>query len=173
METNEQIEELMKQMGDKVTKENKAQVEEFFRKTLIEKKSPAEALGLTKEMKDYVYAMGYKFYNNGQYKKALPAFSALQLWEMAEPKYSFALAATHHRLQDYSTAAFFYVICMGLDMLNPEPSFQAADCYLKLDQPAFAILMLKQAIESAQDSKYASIKNQSELLLSALEAKSV
>jgi hypothetical protein len=69
-----------------------------------------------------------------------------------DPRFSFAYAASLHKLKKYEEAAGFYLMSTTIDHENPLPWFHSGDCYLELQKPDVALLMLTKSIEVAGTS---------------------
>lgn len=131
---------------------------------------PKHALHLGDETMEAIYGQGYNLYNQGRYKEASYIFRLLMLLDYMTPKYMLGLAASLHRMKEYTTAANVYLLCGTIDAGNPLPHYHAADCYMQLNLPVMAIFSLDLAISSAGNQpQYAIIKERAKLMRDALD----
>lgn len=131
---------------------------------------PKQALHLSDEAMEAIYGQGYNLYNQGRYKEASYVFRLLMLLDYMTPKYALGLAASLHRLKEYTSAANVYLLCGTLDTKNPLPHYHAADCYMQLNMPVMAIFSLDLAITAAgSQTQYSIIKERALLMKDTLE----
>src|SRR5574338_1356966 len=86
---------------------------------------PKTALSINDETMEAIYTQGYNLYNQGKFKEASYIFRLLMLLDFTTPKYVLGLAASAHRLKDYTNAANLYLLCAALDPTNPLPQFHS------------------------------------------------
>jgi type III secretion system low calcium response chaperone LcrH/SycD len=131
---------------------------------------PKHALHLGDETMEAIYGQGYNLYNQGRYKEASYIFRLLMLLDYMTPKYILGLAASLHRMKEYTTAANVYLLCGTLDSGNPLPHYHAADCYIQLNLPIMAIFSLDLAITAAgSQPQYSIIKERATLMRDTLD----
>lgn len=124
-----------------------------------------EELGITKEIKDNLYAFGYRLYSLGKYKDASIVFNWLSLFDTANYNYHFALASSFHMLKQYEDAIQAYIVTIGLDFNNPLPSFHMADCYIKIKNPELASYCLDLAmLQAGNNPQFKSVKERAALM---------
>ncbi|WP_068467244.1 SycD/LcrH family type III secretion system chaperone [Candidatus Protochlamydia phocaeensis] len=134
-------------------------VEEAAVKIKEQHLSAKEALNFTPAMMEEIYKYGFKQFQGGKYHEALKVFGFLRQLDVNQMRYSFAIAACHQYLKEYSDAAANYIICTYLDRFNPIPRFHLYDCFMKLNQPLSALRALNETIELAGlDSRYEELK---------------
>jgi type III secretion system low calcium response chaperone LcrH/SycD len=133
--------------------------------------APKQAVNLSEQSIESIYAKAYAFYNQGKYKEANFVFQALMLLDPTQPKHVLGCAACLHRMEFYDKAAELYLLCSSLDPENPLPHFHASDCYIKLKNPDLAAFELKNTIECAKDkSEFAIIKERALMTLETVQA---
>ncbi len=131
---------------------------------------PKHALHLGDETMEAIYGQAYNLYNQGRYKEASYIFRLLMLLDYMTPKYILGLAASLHRMKEYTTAANVYLLCGTLDSGNPLPHYHAADCYMQLNLPVMAVFTLNLAIAAAgTQPQYAIIKERATLMRDTLD----
>lgn len=145
------IHETIQRLKPEISEKNKNQIESTLVKLLEERQIPQRAFGITDEVMEKCYKQGYDLFKSGKYLQAIKVFDALRYLNLADPRYSLALAACYHYLKEHEKAASNYMICRALDPLNPLPSFHLYDCLMKLNQPVLAVDALAQVIACCQD----------------------
>lgn len=110
---------------------------------------PKEALGFSDEKMEAMYGQAYRLYNTGKYQDALNFFRLLIVLNSTEPRYTLGFAACFHMMKEYENAAKAYMVASIMDAKNPIPCFHASDCYIKMEDPATAIIYLELAVEKA------------------------
>ncbi len=85
-------------------------------------------------------------------------------------KYTLGLAGCFHMLKEYGNAAQAYVRCSLIDAESPIPYYHAYDCFMHLNDPVSAAVVLQLAIDKAGDKPlYAVIKQRCELSLQQIK----
>lgn len=131
--------------------------------------TPKEALGLTDAMVEGIYGQAYRLYNTGKYKEAIKIFRLLLTISATEPKYAMGLAACFHMAKDYRSAVDSYSIASIIDPQSPIPLYHASDCYIKMGDPASAIVMLETAKKRAGDRpEFKTLKDRANMTLESL-----
>ena len=133
-------------------------------------KTLGELKGMTKDEMEAVYNVAYNTYNSGNYQKAHQIFQFLCQFYHIEKKYWMGLGSCRQMLKKYVDAIDAYSYAMLLDVNDPRPPLQAADCHIALGNKDKAISALTAAIEwSGSQSKYAPVKQRAQALLEVLE----
>lgn len=131
---------------------------------------PKAALKISDDTMEAIYTQAYNLYNQGKYKEASYIFRLLMLLDYTTSKYVLGVAASLHRMKDYTNAANLYLLCSALDTKNPMPHYHSADCYLQLNAVELAVIALNMAITAAGDQpQYAVLKERAQLLKAGLD----
>lgn len=157
-QTKKQVHEVIEQMGDQIPPQAVPLIEEAVAKInagILAK----DALGLTPEVMEFFYQQGYNFFQNGKYEDARVIFSVLRFLDITDSRYTFAIAACYHYMQDYLNAAANYLIYREMDPFNPVTSFHLYDCFRKSNFPTSALFHIEEALYLAgKEPKYAELK---------------
>jgi len=94
-----------------------------------------------------VYAIGHGHYADGDYEKALAAFSALIQLNPYAAKHWIAIGATLQAQEMYSDAMAAYELSLTLDEERIAPLFYCAQCAYALGEKEHCSGFLKQVIE--------------------------
>lgn len=130
---------------------------------------PKDAMGLSDQMVEGIYAQAYQLYNTGKYKEASQLFRLLIMLNGAEAKYSLGLAACYHMAKDYETAVIVYTTCGTLDPNNPIPHYHASDCYLQMNDKVSAMIALEMAVKrSGTKPEFAQLKDRALMTIESL-----
>lgn len=172
--TSDIMQETLNRMGKEKAEAFKgggeAIIDNIFKKGMM----PQDALNISPQQTENMYAQAYQYYNTGKYKEARTMFSGLMFMNAYEPKYMFGHAACSHMLEDYELAAKTYMQVGSIDSLNPVPYYHAADCYIKLEDNLSAIIALKLAVKrSGGKPEYDLIKDRSIMTIKQLEEKGI
>lgn len=145
------------------------QLEKIASKVVGEGVPPKDAMGLSDQMVEGIYAQAYQLYNTGKYKDASQLFRLLIMLNGAEPKYSLGLAACYHMAKDYETAISVYTTCGLLDPNNPIPHYHASDCYLQMNDKVSAMIALEMAVKrSGTRSEFTQLKDRALMTIESL-----
>lgn len=136
-----------------------------------EGKTLKEAVGVSDDLLEQLYALAYSFYDQGKYTEALQLFHFITSVEPKLYRYVLGLAACYHQLGDYENASIGFFMALNLEE-NPIPAYYIADCFLKVNDYLSADNFLELSI-LLSDSKpeFSSLKNQSLLLRKNLNCK--
>lgn len=133
-------------------------------------KTIGELKGFNKKEMEAVYNVAYSTYNSGDYAKAHQIFQFLCQFYHIEKKYWMGLGSCRQMLKRYVDAIDAYSYAMLLDVNDPRPPLQAADCHIALGDKTKAISALTAAIEWSSDQpKYQTVKQRAQALLQILE----
>ncbi len=161
---------------EKVHKQNEAELQTGFR-TIAQNimrhgMSPKEAFGVSNAKTEALYAEGYKLYNAGNLKRAIPYFELLNMIDGNEPRFLFGLAACFQGLKQYKEALSSYMALSRIDLVSPYPLFHAADCALHEGDPLTTLILIDMAIDRAGDTPaFATLKERSLLIKEGLVEK--
>lgn len=152
--------------------EQKAELTKQVTKQIQEGATVKEALGLTDENLEQVYAVAYTRYQQGAYQDAAALFRYLVSLDPNTYKFVLGLAAAHHKLHQYQPAANLYVLASLRAPSDPVPYFHVADCYIRLEDTEMARSALYLCISHCKSPESATMKERAQLILNALEGKS-
>ncbi len=134
------------------------------------KKSLMEALQLSPEQFEALYAVGHNTYVAGKYEDAANFFGVLISIQPYDARLYMGFAASLQMQKNYENAALFYQWACGIDQQDPTPMFHSAECYMAMDDVAGAksalIYTLKRIEGNTTD--YTALKNKAEVMLSNL-----
>lgn len=158
-EVKAKVQEAIVKLGLKIPPETIPLLEEVVAKTLSGKVSPQEAMGITDDVMELMYQAAYNMLQNGKYKDALNILNVLRTLDVAESRYTFAIAVCYYGMKEYLDAAANYLIFRQIQPLNPIGSYRLYECYVKANYPSSALFYLQEAlILASMDTKYAVIK---------------
>lgn len=123
-----------------------------------------KSASLSKETCASLYSMGYNFYKNGKYSEAAGCFSFLVLADSNSPKYWMGFGSSQMMTGNYEEALTSFGLASELDVHNPQPHFNAAECFFALQRGALAL----KALDNAEQLAKANNNNQD--LLSRITA---
>lgn len=166
-EISKVVDEAIKRVKDKIPPDMLPLLKETVLKIQYDQIPPYEAMGFTPEMVEELYAQGYHYFQSGKFKEALNFFTMVdQMAAGTDPRFMFAIAATHHQMKNYKEAAGFYMFYEALHPTDPLPYYYLYDCFKHLNQPEMALNSLRGASRlAAKIPKYASLKAKIDLEL--------
>jgi type III secretion system low calcium response chaperone LcrH/SycD len=163
------IREVMAKDKAKIPPQAASLIEETLTRIELENLSLKDALGFSQDLIEEIYEHGYHLFQSGKYKEALPIFELLRQLDGMDPRYTFAMAASHHQIKNYSEAAGYYMLCEVLDSKNPLPYYHLYDCFTRINEPSLAAGALNAADRLAgENPQYADLKNKIEMELKHL-----
>jgi type III secretion system low calcium response chaperone LcrH/SycD len=112
-----------------------------------------QLLKLKPDEVEEVYAMGHRFYSEGDLDKALAAFSALIQLNPYVAKYWVAIGATLQRKEEYQDAISAYGIALTIEEHIPA-LYYSAQCAYALDQREECKAFLKKITASKENSDF-------------------
>ncbi len=131
-----------------------------------------DALHVTDEAMEGMYAYGYGLYNQGDYDKASDVFEYLTKLNPYEYKYILGVGAARQLQKSYLPAASAYLVAALMEPKDPTPHYHAAECYLELDDPFSAYASMEFAIKAAgSQKKFADLKKRAVMTRDTLESK--
>lgn len=150
---------------DKVPAQVLPMIEEALLRIELEGMSPLEAMEIPQEFIEEIYEKGYFFYQSGKYQDALTLFNFVTyLSGGSDPRFIFAIAATHHQLKNYVEAAGYYMLYEAIHPKDPIPYYHLYDCFKKIGNPELARNALKAAGKLAEkDPRYSELKHKIDL----------
>jgi type III secretion system low calcium response chaperone LcrH/SycD len=146
-----------------------AAFDEISHKMLKQGMTPKDAMGVSPQILENVYAQAYRLYNTGKYIEATHLFRILIMLNAMEPKYMLGLAACFHMLKEYENAIQSYTMCSALDPKTPLPYYHSSDCFIQMKDYLSAMICLELTMDRAGNkSEYAKMKERAQLSLEAL-----
>lgn len=145
-------------------------INDWGKKILEQGLSPKDAMGLSSQLLEGIYAQAYRLYNTGKYVEASHLFRMLILMDPSESKYVLGLAACFHMLKEYKNAIQTYTMCAILDASTPLPHYHSSDCFIQMKDYLSAIVCLELAIKCAgARPEYAKLKERAMLSLESIK----
>jgi type III secretion system low calcium response chaperone LcrH/SycD len=130
---------------------------------------PLQAAGIQPSALESYYKKAFQLYNAGQYQEALKIFRIMVMLCPTEHKFSFALGACLHRVEDYAQALGAYQTCSQSDPTDPLPYYHGADCLAKLGYHKAAKESLRIAIDNAKaNPKYSALLDRASMALESM-----
>lgn len=144
--TQDLIMHAVNELGSEIPSKIKKDIYDLMDK-LYKKEIPAkEVFHISPELESELYNYGYQLFQSGKYKLALGIFSFLRRMDPSDFKSTFAIAACHQHLHQFTEAAANYLICHSIDPPNPIPCFHLYDCFMQLHFPLTAWKHLEMVI---------------------------
>jgi len=124
-------------------------------------------ISLSKEEINYIYNMGAKKCEIGDFQNALPIFQFLVLFKPAETLYMKAIAGCLQNLEQYMEAYMYYQSAFMAKMKdNPDCLFYMAFCAIKLQKNDEALNLLNHFLK---DNPNHELEKKAKLLLNGLQ----
>ena len=133
-----------------------------------------EALNMSKDDLENLYALGYSLYTSANYKDAETVFQMLCVYTTKEYRFWMGLAGCRQALEKYQSAIDAYqMAALSASMNNPEPFFYAAKCLLKqnMKEEAIAVIQALFMMGDKSDPKVAKCHAKARALLDLLQKK--
>jgi type III secretion system low calcium response chaperone LcrH/SycD len=132
----------------------------------------AQAMGLTDQECEAMYAYGHSLYAQGKYEDAFKIFAQLVAYSHMESRYQLALASAMQMTKRYEEALQHYMIVTVMRLDDPSPVYHCAECLLALGRPVEAKESLELVVGTlCKKGEHDAIKGRAEALLKALNAK--
>jgi type III secretion system low calcium response chaperone LcrH/SycD len=155
-----------------IPKDMPEEVNKVLQKMHDHKLTLKEAMGVSDDFLEEMYSVAYNYYEQGKLKESLSLFQILVGICPENFRFAFGIASAHHQLGQYYDAAGAYALALSNEPLNPVASFYLADCYYRLDFKKETREALELTVELCeQDERYATIREQSLLMLNKLKKK--
>lgn len=173
-EMRKYIKSVIGKMGPEFSNEEKKEHGKLLVKIFEQGMSPKEAMKISDEEIAEIYSFAYHQFSKEKYEDARELFKMLLSLEPFNSDFATALGVCHHRLKNYEFALQCYMLNFALSPTDPVALFYAYDCFMNLNQPIPAAVMLSNVIARCGDNKtYEKIKNDAQKLLEPLEKKIV
>ena len=131
---------------------------------------PKEALGLSDQTLEALYAHAYRLYQSAKYKDAGYIFQLLQTLNPPDWRNYLGMGACLHRLEQYETASFMYQAAGEINKENPMPFYYCSDCRIKMGHFRKAIQLLNEVIKRSIDKpEYNIVSDRSIMMIQSLE----
>lgn len=172
--TKEMINELVDKNKGSLTEKQIAMQKKALEEIYIEGKVPAEAMGISPQMTEIIYAEAERLYNVGKYQDALGIFRLLEVLIPNVPEFTFGIAACYHMLNKNDEAIAWYLKSAYYDKASPIPYYHMADCLLKIKNYGGALGVLSSVLQRAgNDPKYEKICGKVKLMMEDAKNKMV
>lgn len=137
-----------------------------MKKVLEEGKTLGEAFDFSQDDLVTLYTFGYKLFESGKYKDAFLLFQMLSVFFPMNGALSLAMGTCHQRMKNWESAIEQYLVAAHLDKGDPIPYYYCYECYVQLEEPLYAGMMLRCVIDRCGDiPSFQAIKAKSELML--------
>lgn len=112
-----------------------------------------ELLQLKIEDVEEVYAKGYRYYKEGDFDKALAAFSSLIQLNPYVSKHWISIGAVQQAKEEYAEALFAYELALSMEETNISALFFSAQCLYALERIQETKEALKKIVSSPISEK--------------------
>jgi type III secretion system low calcium response chaperone LcrH/SycD len=110
----------------------------------------APTVGHTPDTLEALYSLAYNLYSQAKYEEAMGIFSFLLTANHFDRRFFSGFAACLHMQRRYQDALKYYGIASTLDLTDPEPVMQSAQCYLALGNRAMARMSIDYGLIQAR-----------------------
>jgi type III secretion system low calcium response chaperone LcrH/SycD len=149
---------------------NQADLDEIVKSFIENAGTLKDIRGLADKDMEAIYAMGYLYYNNAKYEKALDVFRFLCFYDHLERRWWMGLAATWQMMKNFEDAIEAYRFAALLDVEDPTPHLHAADCFLAIGNTKDAESALMAVIHWAGEKpEHAAKKERAQALLQLMK----
>lgn len=154
----------------KLNKEQRDKLEKAFVEVFEHGVLPKDAMGLSDQTIEAIYAHAYRLYQSAKYKNAGYIFHILQSLNPRDPRFYLGMGACLHRLGNYETASFMYQVAGDVDVENPMPYYYCSDCRIKMGHFKRAVFLLKEVVKRTLNKpEFEAIRDRSLMTISSLE----
>lgn len=127
----------------------KQSTEQFIERLIHQGGELREALGLTQDQIELMYAHAYEEYQKTHYNKAMQKFALLTQINHTDRRFHFGYGASLQCLGLYADAINAYMAGSMLDLADPYPTVNIAYCLMQTKQYAAAKKMLNLIVDEA------------------------
>lgn len=175
-EIKNKVDKALKSVVNTIVKEHPesdaTQYEEALKSIFYEGKLPKDALNISEDLLERLYAYSERLYASGNYAKAQKIFNILRQLSPEDTRFWLGLAASYHKLKNYDMAIVYYYSVLSLDTQDPLPYFYLSDCFEKKDNDVGVMMALNGLITRAGDNaKYASLVERAKVSKQVVEEK--
>jgi type III secretion system low calcium response chaperone LcrH/SycD len=103
----------------------------------------------TDEQIEGIYAVGHRFFLQGNHRKALSFLTLTALYRPAEPRYQTALGLCHRALKNHARAMQAFSMVSMLEPASPEPGLHIAECLIATGRTDESRNLLQAVVEAA------------------------
>ncbi len=155
-----------------LTEESAKRLQEMVTNVLQGKQSLVDALQVTEEQTEALYAVAYNTYASGKYEDAANFFGVLISINPVDARIYMGFAASLQMLKQYENAALFYQWACGMDQDDPAPMVHSAECYMAMQDIPAAKSALTYALKriDASSADYTAMRNKIEVMLANIAA---
>jgi type III secretion system low calcium response chaperone LcrH/SycD len=152
-------------MGEK-NSFTEADIKEIVESFLTNGSTLKDIRGLSEKDMEAIYSIGYSYYNNAKYAKALDIFRFLCFYDHLERRWWMGLGATQQMMQDFEAAVNAYRYAALLDVEDPTAHLHAADCFMAVGNHEEAESALMAVVHWSGDKpEYAGMTQRAQELL--------
>lgn len=164
------VDEAVSSHAPDLTEEQRAKLHNIGVKIFEGGMIPKDAMQLSDETVEAMYAHGYRLYQGAKYGDAGHIFRMLAVLDPTQSKYYLGMGACLHRLKQYEPATFMYELAAALDKTDPMPLYYASDCRTNMGHEQIAMDHLKNVIERSKGrEEYALIADRAKMTLDSLK----
>jgi len=168
--TDEMIHQAIAKMAEQFPNEDKAKYDVLLKQMFQEGMLPKEAMKVTQDQIEQVYARAYYQFQSGKYKDASTIFKLLMMLDPFDARQPLGLASCFHKEKNYDLAAAFYMRSSVIDPTNPMPMYYASDCARQLnDLVGVKVALDRVKFIIGKNAQYSALLARVDLALEALE----
>jgi tetratricopeptide (TPR) repeat protein len=117
---------------------------------VMEGQSPAQAMGLTRDDLEVLYAVGFNQLNAGEFNKAADTFTNLCLIDPLEAKNHYCLGMAYQLRGEPRNAAPIFINFLSLDATNPHGYLRYGECLMAQGEKTEALESFRLALIEAE-----------------------
>lgn len=129
-----------------------------------------ELKGFTEDELEAVYSVAYNLLRSGKLDDAEKVFRFLCFFDHLSHKFWLGLGACRKAMKNFQGAVDAFGLAGLLDLHDPRPALQAAECHIQMGNPEAAVSALNSIEKFAgDDAKFAGVKDRAKLMRAMLE----
>lgn len=134
--------------------------------------SVQQAIGISDEALEEIYALAYNFYNQGKYQEAGVLFEFLSGVSPKTYKFLLGLGSCHYQMEAYEDAFAGFLLALMVECTDPLPGYYAVECCIKREcfEEAQELIGITQEI-CGDRPEYAALKARCDLIRESLKNK--
>jgi len=122
--------------------------------------------GLSDPEMEAIYSVAYHMFQHGQFEKAESVFRFLCFFDHLEHKYWLGLGACRKAGKDFTGAIDAFGLAGLLDVNDPRPAMESAECHLQLGNRPQAISALNAALTFGADRpEFTALRERAQMVL--------